>query len=131
MTEMAFANMSDLLVDAIPEIRPEYEKELDRWGDEKPGQYIIYEDIFKPYLIALLEKGNSEEILKRIFAQLEKMALSNDKDVRDLLHIGILETLCYDEDLWVRSEWFMGDETLRISREIRDYQAKSSSSPEA
>jgi hypothetical protein len=64
--------------------------------EETPGAYPIFEDVVQKLVFDLLESGQDEASLNRLFLFFEDMANSPDPNVsRDLLGISILEPLVY------------------------------------
>jgi hypothetical protein len=64
--------------------------------EETPGAYLIFEDVVQKLVFDLLESGQDEASLNRLFLFFEDMANSPDPNVsRDLLGISILEPLVY------------------------------------
>lgn len=86
-----FDNLSLAMVKEFPELRERYTKELEWWGDEKPGQHVIYGDIFTPYLVDLLESGRGPNQLKRAFSFLENMLSCEDVKVQEVAVVTVLE----------------------------------------
>ena len=41
MTDFVYDHVSEMLVEALPELRAYYEAELRSWDGETPGHYII------------------------------------------------------------------------------------------
>ena len=77
--------------------------------EETPDTYLIFEDVVQKLAFELLESGQEEALLIRLFAFFENMANSPDPRVsRDLLGIAIIEPLVYKKPS-VQAAWrFMG-----------------------
>ena len=77
--------------------------------EETPDEYPIFEDVVQKLTFELLESGQEEALLIRLFAFFENMANSPDPNVsRDLLGIAIIEPLVYKKPS-VQAAWrFMG-----------------------
>ena len=86
-------NMMEVLLEACPTFRPEWERFLDEWKDE-PGEPPLYVSLgdFAEHLISMLREGRSERFLP-IFAALERLELEGEHWVREATTIGILEQL--------------------------------------
>lgn len=117
MADYGYDELSEKLIEAIPELRPQYEATLQEWrpngptGDpdmDIPGQYIIYEDVLNPYIrqlidqVELHDRDAGEEILRRIFYFLEELANHPEPAVPNLVKIGVLEAMLdgYIKHLW-------------------------------
>jgi hypothetical protein len=121
MTEIKFDNLSEHLVTAIPELRSQYESELEWWGDEQPGAHIIFGDILNPYLISLLELGDQEDTIKRIFAFLEQLANHEDTQIQEVVTVTVCERLGDHRDLLAKARQYMGNTTIRFSHQIEEF----------
>jgi hypothetical protein len=119
VADFTYDEASERLIEAVPEIREAYEKELAWWKGEKPGQFIIYEDIFKPYLISLLFSADEPERLRAIFEFLETLAASPDQDVRNLLYVAICEVLVAEDALLSAARQYAGPATLDMLRDAK------------
>jgi len=84
--------------------------------EETPEAYPIFEDVIQKLVFELLESGQEEALLTRLFAFFEDMANSPDPNVsRDLLGIAILEPLVYRKAS-LRAAWrFMGPKTKEFA----------------
>jgi hypothetical protein len=84
--------------------------------EETPEAYPIFEDVVKKLVFELLESGQDEGLLTRLFLFFEDMANSPDPNVsRDLLGIAILEPLVYRKAS-LRAAWrFMGPKTKEFA----------------
>lgn len=128
MTEITYQNLGDKLVEAVPELRSQYEQELKWWGEEEPGAHNIYGDVLNPYLLSLLKSGTQENTLKRIFAFLEKLANHEDVHVQEVVAATVCERLVGDKELWAKARKYMGPKTLQICREIEEWEPGKKSS---
>ncbi len=124
MTSISYANMSERLIEAVPELRLKYESQLNWWGDEKPGRHIVYGDLLNPYLISLLEENGQKDVLGRIFALLEALSQHEDILVREVVAVTVLETLVGHRDIWEKARKLMGKETLRIAEAVEIHWAE-------
>ena len=90
---MNFEDIDKDLLEAFPELSPAHQKLLNWWGDEKPGQYILFEDLFAHFIGYLLVAPVSDlrtVKLKAVFKFLERM-LGEGGDIMDLGFISMLE----------------------------------------
>ena len=118
MIRITFENMAEKLIEVVPELRCQYESELEWWGDEQPGAHIIFGDVLNPYLICLLESGNQEAILARIFTFLEQLANHEDTRVQEVVAVTVCERLGDDPKCLENARRYMGNKTLSLSHEI-------------
>ncbi len=121
MIGITFENMAEKLIEVVPELRCQYESELEWWGDEQPGTHIIFGDVLNPYLICLLESGNQEAIMVRIFAFLEELASHEDTRVQEVVAVTVCERLGDDSKVIEKARRYMGKKTLSLSNEIEDF----------
>lgn len=121
MNELTYENLAEKMIEAIPELAPQYQQELEWWGEEEPGAHNIYGDILTPYLISLLKSDSQEGILKRIFAFLEKLANHEDVHVQEVVAFSVCEQLGDHKELLARARKYMGVSTLRISHEVEAF----------
>lgn len=130
MSEITFENMSEKLVEAIPELKPAYEKELEWWHGEEAGAHNIYSEVLNQYLISLLQSEvnpETEESLRRIFKFLEELSNHQDVRVQEVVGVTVIERL-HGAGLLERARQYMGPATLQMSREIEDWRPTKKSS---
>jgi hypothetical protein len=86
-----------------------YDLEKGTHEETPDASYPIFEDVVQKLAFELLESGQEEALLIRLFAFFENMANSPDPNVsRDLLGIAIIEPLVYKKPS-VQAAWrFMG-----------------------
>lgn len=118
LTEMTYENMSERLIELLPELRPGYEETMEWWDGDTPGNHVIYGDLLNPYLLSLLEQGGESEALRRIFDFLEVIANHSDSDVRGVLTATVLWRLGGRKDLLPEASKYMGPETLELHHRI-------------
>lgn len=118
--------VNDLLKE-FPEISENYAGEI-AWikdtfkGQETGGQTIYFDRCFCDYIGRLLVnecQGNTK--IKKVFAFLEDMAVSEDHEVRNLLQITVLEYLRSWYLLQSRSEKLMLPETKKMFECVKSY----------
>lgn len=119
MTAIAFDNLATHLVAAVPELRSQYESELEWWGAE-PGAHIVFGDLLDPYLISLLE-ANARPQIERIFAFLEELANHEDIRVQEVVAVTVCERLGDKAEWLTLARQYMGKKTLRFSQEIEEF----------
>lgn len=119
--------ISDTMLEAFPEIRERYTKEI-RWisetfqGNSTRGQSLYFDHCFCDFLERLLAAESTDNRqLERVFDFLENMASSDDADVRDLLQVTVLEYLRSWHILQRNSEMLMQPETKKIFNIVKQY----------
>jgi len=121
MIGITFENMAEKLLEVVPELRDQYESELEWWGEEQPGAHIIYGNLLNPYLITLLDSGDQERILVSIFAFLEELASHEDPRVQEVVAVTVCEHLGDDLKNIEKARKYMGSKTLSLSNEIDNF----------
>ena len=81
------------LIEEIPELEEPYRRELEWWGEEKPGPHVIYGDLLTPYIVRLLEAGDNPDAIKRAFGLLETLIADEDIDVQAVAVVTVLDRL--------------------------------------
>ena len=119
-TAVTYDNVSDRLIEHIPELSEAYEAALEWWGNEKPGPHVVYGDILNPYIDRLLQSGD-EPSLRRIFHFLEKLSRSEDQRVQEIVSVTVCEQLTNNKERLQEARRFMGSATLKLSDEIEKF----------
>jgi len=98
--------------------------------EETPGSYLVFEDVVKKLVVELLETGENEILLTRLFGFFESMAHSTDLNIsRDLLGIAILEPLVYKKSS-IQAAWrFMGPKMKELALEEAGIQGRKENLP--
>jgi hypothetical protein len=78
----------------------------------------IFTQVLIPFILTEINKENNIELLKRIFAFLEKMARSRDVEVQNALAVGIIEHIGGEKKDLIKARTFMGEKTLKMSHEM-------------
>lgn len=134
--DLRYDNVRDALFSAFPEL-------LERiWGtfsssydlekgtlEETPEDYPIFEDVVQKLVFELLESGEDEALLTRLFLFFEDMANSADSNVSDLMRIAILENLVYKRESLRRAWKYMGPKTKRFAAWEADHQGRLENLP--
>jgi len=90
MIQHRYSNIVSQLLTKIPEFT-ESERE---WNLDLP--YDVFGS-FALFLCKQINQGATEDLLNRAFSLLNEMALSEDKDVANLLVVAVLEVLADDD----------------------------------
>lgn len=81
---------------------------------------MVYEDIFNKFIIQTFREEN-EELILRIFDYMEEMASSDDREVVNLLQVGILEELWCERFTYNRVRKYMQPKTRILYEELKMY----------
>ena len=128
--DLRFDQVQAELLASIPELREPIESVFGTDYDltkETPGEYPIFEDVVKEFLFQNLISSKNPDLLRLLFDFFERMASSNDKNVRDLLGIAILESLVYSHEHYQLSRRYLGINTAEFA-ELEE-QAQASRRP--
>jgi len=100
MPDLRFSTVHEAMLDALPELRPCYQRLFDDWDNfdgAPPGQYNVFPDTFGKLVEILLtlpaETRGRRELLERAIAFGEAMLTSSDVEVRHLGIDALAETL--------------------------------------
>jgi hypothetical protein len=116
MSELAYQSVVEAVLAAVPEI-PGVE-DWQRGPNGEPLPYLVFELVVRPCAEHVLKDPN-DSILKRIFSFFEGMACSTDREVVNLLYIGLLEPWVARPELLSRALPYMGRETKKLAHEVR------------
>ena len=121
---ITYENIIEQFLQNFPEFKEKAEERRtwwvdDMWDEEDQLTYIFFGCVLNDYLMEEgLVKMNDPQLLQRLFAFLEKMALSTDKRLHELLEAEILERIGDDKLLLTRARALMGKKTLEHSHAI-------------
>lgn len=123
----SYPGIVDDLLKEFPEISKNYEEEI-AWikdtfqNQETGGQTIYFDRCFCDYIGHLLVDECQDNIkIEKVFNFLEDMAVSEDRDVRNLLQVTVLEYLRSWYLLQSKSEKLMLPETKKIFDCVKSY----------
>jgi hypothetical protein len=96
VSQFHYSQIEQQLVEALPEIRPaaEFYWQTEGAPGQDDGPYIFFEQLVADYVEVLLWLPSSprrDELLRRAFAVSEQMFESADRNVQDLVAIGLFE----------------------------------------
>ncbi len=115
----------DLDAKLLCEFFPEYQDEIYDIDMELGGgvPHSLYGNFLNPLIKKVLKNStNTNDIVaNKIFGFYEKLAKSNDEEVRNLLQVTLLEYLWDDYDLYSGAIKYMGINTKSINEEIKKY----------
>lgn len=117
---ITYDNVSDVLVEYIPDLEEAYQGELRWWGDQRPGPHVVYGDILNPHIDRLL-RSDDEAKLRQVFEFVEMLAGNPDSRVQELVAVTICEHLGSDAERLGAARPFMGPLTERYSRDVEQF----------
>ena len=118
---LTYSDLSKRLLEAVPELRIPYEQQLKISSGEDPGPHIVFGDVLAPYLVFLLESGQREDIVRRIFEFLEELAVHPDIHVQEVIAQAVVERLAEDKALLSAARKYIGPRTLQFVQEAGDF----------
>jgi hypothetical protein len=117
MNEITYKNVDELLVAAVPELAETLTAALQRWRGEHPGQYTVFA-VFDPLVDRWIDSNTTEDLLRRLFGYYERMALSKDSQVVNLLWLAVLEHLLGSPDRFAKAWSYMQPATRKCARRL-------------
>jgi len=99
---MQYESIDEYLIQEFPELSTAKALLDSEWENEKPGQYLLFEDIFRTYVLYILvaeESDKRDRKLKQIFEFTEKL-LAAGGDLENLAFISILES---QSEAWLKA----------------------------
>lgn len=129
---LVYGKIREALISAFPDL---WECIEDTFGsyynpeEETPEAYPIFEEVIRKVVFELLENGQNEGLLTRLFDFFEKMANSADPDIHDLLGIAIVDPLLYDAGKIRRAWRYMGPETKEFTKSAARVQEREQNLP--
>ena len=118
---MKYDELVSELLDSVPELNKRFINEMDWTSTSKSLPHIVFGDVLNPFLLEELSNTNNIKLLNRIFIFLETMALSEDKNIRDVLTDTVLERLGDDKEILKKARVLMGNETLKLSHDVEKH----------
>jgi hypothetical protein len=136
--ELAYGSIRDTLFSTFPELLEQLwstfgsEYDLEKGTpEETPDPYPIFENVVKKLAFQLLESGQNEALLNRLFLFFEDMAKAPDRDVKDLLTIAILGSLVYNQENLRRAWEYMGPKTKESTTREAERQGRQENLPQS
>ena len=84
--------LNTLLLNKFPELKEKFEEETSYQDGIETGSFIVFEDVFMPFLESNVELHN-EEMVERIYSFIEELCDIKDEYVENILFVAILENL--------------------------------------
>jgi hypothetical protein len=115
-SDVAYEQANAVLAECLPELAEAVRLELRDGRPVRPGPHTLYDEVLNPYVNKLLDaRIETDEALKRVFAFIERLSSSTDKNVRDVVIATILPNLIGEPRLDVARR-YMGPATRRLLR---------------
>jgi hypothetical protein len=118
---LKYDELNDILNSYFPNLRELIAFEINKSECYKPGPHVLYAKILNPYLKELLKTENNQNALQQTFEFFEVLAKSEDKEVRNLLQVTLLEALWDEKSTYEKSDKYMRPLTKQINRLIKHY----------
>lgn len=84
--------LNTMLLETFPELKEKFEDETS-WDDGiETGSYVVYEDIFMPFVVQAFV-GDDQESINRIMLFVERLASIDDTDIKNLIGITIIDNV--------------------------------------
>lgn len=115
---MALEDASEKLISFFPDLHDRYRSEVDSWRPEMPGPYVVYEDLFYPYVEKLLASKDATGI-QRVFDFIEFLLAADDTRLHDLVRIAILTPLTVDPSQLADARGYMGPAATAALRQVQ------------
>lgn len=84
--------LNTLLLEKFPELQKKFDEETSWQEGIETGSFIIFEDVFMPFLESSVELNN-KEMVERIYSFIEKLSEIDDEYVKNILYVAILENI--------------------------------------
>ena len=96
-------------------------KEKENLIDETDGMHVAFGMVVVPYILENIKKNNLSEVTNA-FAFFEKMSLSADVKISEVLDFSIIEKIADEgQEVLDQCKKFMGPNTLRHCEEVEKY----------
>jgi len=109
------------LISEFPELSSLAEEQFNLWGGAGIPSHCFYGNILNSYVADILRENNNRKQIEKIFKFYEKMASSDDEDIRNLLQVTLLEYLWDEETVFKNAIGYMLTETRAINDTISAY----------
>lgn len=118
---MTYNNLIKEFIENFPELEDAAKEEIKWWESEEPPVHVFFGNVLNPFLIGELSTMETPKLLDRIFDFLEAMAVSDEKDIREVLITTVLERLGDDKKILENARAFMRSKTRKMSDAIEEF----------
>lgn len=109
--DITFENMADKMVEAIPELRAAYEKEVATWTQKQGAHLLLSFVLFESLKTSLKADHTDDALVRKIFDFVELLAKHPDEKVQEVVYFSVCENICADEIVLQRAQGFMSKKT--------------------
>ena len=114
---MSNKELNSLLLNKVPEIKEEFEKETSWQEGLETGSHVVFQYVLVPFSISALEK-EQDDVIKRIFDFINNIIKTGGNFEKEVVQLSFLEPLKSDySDIYDFSK-VMLPETLKLFNEI-------------
>ena len=119
---MRYENLYDDFIDLFPDDCHEIQKIAEAASAEtSDGMHIMFGKVVVPFLLELLN-GNKDSKLKVAFSFFEKMAMTNETEISEVLEFTVLEDLVSGgKGVLEKCKPYMGKRTLESCAHVEKY----------
>lgn len=100
MNNLEYKDQFDLIVDNLllnfPELKENYNTEMEWWGDEHPGLHNLLGNIFVPFVISQLYNFQDQDKIGVIFSFIEELVTNDDKYISNVGEVTVCEGIVFD-----------------------------------
>lgn len=109
------------LIETFPEIKKQYDEEIDWQEGDETGAHVVYGDVLKPYLLQSIQERH-DKTMKKILGFLEGLLKINDKSINEVVAFSVLEGIITNEDIEIEFvESMLGELSKKVWDELKDY----------
>lgn len=103
------------MLDFFPKQKEKYNENIRT--NEGVLETVLVEDIFMPALLAILKRNEDVKLLRDIFEYFEEVANCQDKRLKDIFSVTVLEILGNDKETLEMAKEYMGPKTVALQLE--------------
>lgn len=89
---MEAKELNQLLLNEFPELQEKFDEETSWQDGIDTGSFIVFEDVFMPFLEINVEMHNTN-MIERLYSFIEKLCDIQDSYVENVLYVAILENI--------------------------------------
>lgn len=117
--DVAYEHANAALRESLPELEEAVVRAYEYAEPEPPGPHTLYDEALNPYINKLLDASlETDETLERVFAFIERLSSSTDKNIQDVVIATILPNLIGEPRLALARR-YMGPATRRLLRKAQ------------
>jgi len=115
---IAMEDATEALLTFFPNLREAYARATGAGQGEIAGPYIVYEDVFFPYITTLLASTDTDA-RQGALDFVDLLVTSDDARVHDLVRVVILAPLTIDPSQLAEARRHLGPATKRTLRQLK------------